>query len=224
MQSIIDRKTARQLRKSRADLASLRVYLEDCIDAKNHYEIEWNNLFSKLKSFFGTQSKEEKNEKFANNSVSNYVHEREEGSDERKELDPKSDLPDWVKKAFRKIAMKTHPDRVKDEKRAEELLLLFNKASDFIEDKNFSELIQICDQLDIVVDVDPRMELESNIRSIEKTREKIKSIETTIPWIWGESEGNHSFRLDFLIKVLPSLGIKEVDIEQLNNFFNNTKS
>ena len=224
MQSIIDRKIARQLRRSRADLASLRVYLEDCMDAKDYYEVEWNSLFRDLRTFFGLKETTAQPEQEPVLDLSKNVYENKEDYPERKEIDPKSDLPDWVKKAFRKIAMKTHPDRVRDEEAAERMQELFSKASSFVEDKNFSELIQICEQLDISVEVDPRVELSSNLESIEKTKEKIKSIENTIPWIWGESEGNHDFRLDFLVKILPSLGIKEVSVEQLNNFFNNTKS
>ena len=218
MQSIIDKKVARELRKSRADLASLKVYLSECEDVKDEYDAQWNSLFYDIKTFFGIEQKEKTSDiGFTQKDCST-------NTSKRKEIDPKSDMPGWVKKAFRRIAMKTHPDKIKNKRKVEKMTSLFNEASNYIEEKNFSGLIEICKILDIEVDLDPKLELESNLSSIEKTRKKIKSIESTVPWIWGESEGNQEFRIDFLTKVLPQLGINNVTSEQLNNYFYSKKS
>jgi len=88
----------------------------------------------------------------------------------KEEQETVSQDPD-VKKIFRKIAVKTHPDKLdKDNPEYEALTQAYISASKAAALNNFDDLIQIAIELEIPVDVD----YEIQVRAIEKISQKIE--------------------------------------------------
>lgn len=218
----ISKKTLRELRRAKAELASLRSYLEDCEEAKVEYTQDWNLFLSEFNKKFNKIEEKKQEESVSNFTYEKLKEDHNRGADILEK--EKKNIPDWVKKAFRKIATKTHPDKIRDlpdKKRLEEI---YTKANSLIDQENFSELINICQSLGIEVDIDPEMQLSSSKDGIEKIKEKLSKIESSVEWIWGESSENPVFRVDFLTRILPQLGYKDLKREDIESFLNTHNS
>ena len=122
-----------------------------------------------------------------------------------------NDAPDWVKKAFRKVAMKTHPDKVQNLANEEELVEIYAKANAAIEEKNYDKFSEICKKLGIEFSVDPEEELKNNLGRQSKIKDSLKEVESSLPWIWGESYDIPEIRKQLIKSILPHYGVAKFD-------------
>lgn len=217
-----DKKTLRELRRAKAELASLKSYLEDCEEAKLEYTQEWNFFLSDFNKKFNKVDEKKQEENASNFLYEKLKQEHDRGEDILEK--EKKDIPGWVKKAFRKIAVQTHPDKIGNLPNRKNLENLYTRANSLIEEENYSEIIDICRYLGIEVDIDPKVELASSVENIKLIKDKLSKIEKSVEWIWGESSENIDFRVDFLIKILPQLGYKELKKEDIESFLNTHNS
>jgi len=96
---------------------------------------------------------------------------------ERKDRDPE------LYKIYKKIAMKTHPDKSKDDNSVD----LFNQATDAINNNDWLALLSMAHKLKIKT---PKFtkELRQKIQNdIVKTNKKIKKLQNTTAWIWANA-------------------------------------
>lgn len=216
------RSLIRELRKAKADLASLDQYLSDCEDILQEYQQEWSlDLDFILKKF-----KVEKNSKTSENEENNSPNTKVElFSDSYQEIEKKQEIeknqsPDWVKKIFRKIALATHPDKTS----VETLNNIYRDAASMVENEDYQGLVKICDNLGIDYDIDPELELKMNMEKQQSIRERLKEIDSSIPWIWGESAGAIDFRINFLKSILGSFGVKDFEDSDITSLVNEIES
>ena len=124
-------------------------------------------------------------------------------------------MPGWAKKLYKKIVMITHPDRISSEERRQTLERLFLRASEAAQSGDYEDLIAIALEFDLEAGLD-----DASLRPVLKTqigkvKEKIREIETEVPWVWGESFGVHDIRCRILRPVLAQRKILLTDDEVL---------
>jgi hypothetical protein len=202
-------KNSRELRKAKAELSMLSSYLFECEEALREYSIEWsediNFILKELSSERKTEDKKD-NTNFVN--TENFEQQSTNQSrEDREELEVKNTAPSWVKKAFRKIALKTHPDKLKDQENAQEMQELYSQANSAITEENYDLLLEICQILSIENDIDPKVELGYNLKRQESIKGDLKKVTESLPWIWCEAYDDLPLRKKILLSVLPHYGI-----------------
>lgn len=187
------------------------------------YASEWNHDITYILSHFDRQDnslQEEVRLQAEINKTIEIAKDREKSKEETGDIVDKT-APEWVKKAFRKLAIKTHPDKVKDLENSEELIELYAEANSAIEDKDYDKFSEICKQFNIAVEVDPEEELKNNVERQNKIKESLQEIEASLPWVWGESLGLNDIRKQLLKSVLPHYGVTSIDENILDSIFEN---
>ena len=219
----LNRKVQRDLRRAKAELASLISYEKECLEMFKDYASEWNHDITYILSHFDRQDnslQEEVRLQAEINKTIEIAKDREKSKEETGDIVDKT-APEWVKKAFRKLAIKTHPDKVKNLENSEELIELYAEANSAIEDKDYDKFSEICKQFGIEVEVDPEEELKNNVERQEKIKESLQEIESSLPWVWGESLGLNDIRKQLLKSVLPHYGVTSIDENILDSIFEN---
>ena len=212
----------RELRKSKADLASLSQYLHDCELSLEDYQKEWSLVLSMCyKSFSKEENNQEDKDIFdkedfviSPDKMNKRWRKTKDGwKDDNNSPETVPDKsPQWVKKIFRKLAFHTHPDRTSEKK----LNDFYNQASESVENEDYQNLLRICDQLNIEYEVDPELELKMSREKQEKIKLRLKEIDTLPAWIWGESMGVTEFRSSFLKSFLMSQKFQNIEDEKIN--------
>lgn len=130
--------------------------------------------------------------------------------------------PAWVRKAFRQIALKTHPDKVNndpkitDEQR-ERLIDLYREASSAYQEGKYETIAEIAAELDIEIEVpvaDLERALESKISSIRK---ELDGMTKTLSWAWGTSFGDVSRRVLILRRMAEVMNVTVPDEQTLKD-------
>ena len=209
-EKIRQRKTLRELRKAKAELSMLLSYLGECEDALKDYSAEWNSDIKFVLESLSSEKNNVQDTEYPSSSLTDKsapYKTAETPHDHSEESEIKSSAPKWVKKAFRKIALKTHPDKVRDHKDAKELEALYAQANAAISDENYDVLLEICNLLSIENNLDPKVELEYNTKRKDGVKEDLKKITESIPWIWCEAYEDTALRKKILFSVLPHYGI-----------------
>jgi len=116
---------------------------------------------------------------------------------------PADSTPGWAKKAYRMIALKTHPDRIGNDERLtdnqrERLISLYREATSAYHEKKYESLAEVAAELEIEVEI-PTAELERALESkIRSIRDEIEGSQKTISWHWGISFGDTQKRIQVL--------------------------
>ena len=119
---------------------------------------------------------------------------------------PKSSLPPWARKLFKKIALMTHPDRINDEGLQEQFQRIFLRAAQAFEKGNLDDLIGVAVELNLDAGIEQQALIPRLESKIKKTKEEISEIEKTPEWVWGEALGIINVRVMILEKVLQKKG------------------
>lgn len=119
---------------------------------------------------------------------------------------PKSSLPPWARKLFKKIALMTHPDRVSDKGLQEQFQRIFLRAAQAFEKGNLDDLIGVAVELNLDAGIEQQALIPRLESKIKKTKEEISGIEKTPEWVWGEALGIINVRVMILEKVLQKKG------------------
>jgi len=81
---------------------------------------------------------------------------------------------DVIKKIYKKIARKLHPDLGGDEKE-------FQEVQEAMQEKNFEKILDVCDKYDILIEIDKEM-INFLKEQINEIKEKIKKEKSTYSW------------------------------------------
>lgn len=100
---------------------------------------------------------------------------------------PKKELPKQYKALYRKIASKTHPDKIKDDEEKKKILQEVNKA---ITNEDYFKLIESAVKLEIDIPEEVGINfgvLEQKIASIQN---QVKQITKSVAWEWYHLEND----------------------------------
>ena len=188
--------------------------LEDIKDLFHAYDIELSDFLQQLEFAVGESVKSPTEE----TSIIN----REEKEDPQAKLEnPQSckesfeekerevynnSAPSWMKKAFKAIAIKTHPDKVLfrddlSESQKEDLVKKYAAAADAIASSSGIALLEISKSLDIELDLSPKEQIDMLENKIKKIKSEINDHKAMVSWSWGESEGDLSTRTNLIVYV-----------------------
>jgi len=207
----------RKIQKLRMRVRHLDEELEQAEDLKSDYDKEFDEMSRLLRVHLGleddtptnekdnTLPTDTKNEPTAGCSREHQAHENkgsQEKPDEklRQEIENNSaSAPAWMKKAYKQIAMKTHPDRVAQDTslspyQVAEYRRLFDTAKTAIQEQNGGDIVYVAEQLNIEAGIPAATRIALLYSRAESTREKIKKIQRSPQWAWGESYGNRPMR------------------------------
>lgn len=211
--------TRRKIRILQSELQMLQHYYFEISELLEDYQYEY---FKDLE-FFATKAKEyfsisEEEDATSSDSVqidlAKKFQEYKKTQDGFEETDDngdqnettKSDVPEWARKLFKKIALMTHPDRVSDQALREELQKTFYRAHKALEDGNFEDLIGVAVELKLDSGLEDRALIPLLETRVRKIKDDISRIESSIEWTWGETLGLPGVRVHMLKKILKQRG------------------
>jgi hypothetical protein len=144
-----------------------------------------------------------------------------ESSDEGEELaEPMEEFPSWMKKLYRDIAIKTHPDKLMYtsgsqgtiEQAEDETTQRFIDAKTFYQEKNTAALLDMAVDLDLGLN---RFEVSETRGVIDyitantyQLRQEIMLAQGSTLWMWGRADGNKLIMMDALGVHAQSVGIR----------------
>jgi len=187
--------------------------LEDTRELFHAYDLELSDFLQKLESAVGeSEIKEEKPEtkeltvfKEEENSekYEKKTYSKESFEDTEHAIDNKS-CPPWMKKAFKAIALKTHPDKVlfrKDlsEDQKEELVKKYALAAEAVSNSSGISLLEIANSLGVELDLSPKEQISMIESKIKKIKSEITDHQNMVSWAWGENEGNLDIRVNLVV-------------------------
>lgn len=209
------RLTARRIRVLESEILMLKNYLGECQDLLSEYEEEYNKdiayfieLFSSSTSTNEKQKEEDRKVVEEISDLDPRVRKEEEADEPPPPKSEKSQHPSWVKSVYRKIAMVTHPDKVKDDERKDRLEQQFQEASKAMENHDYNKLITLALSLNLKTDLGNRELIPIYKQQIQDIKESIDEVEKSIPWLWGEGFGMPNVRVKILSKILGNLKIE----------------
>jgi len=186
------------LQFSKASLAETEIIYEECRE-------EYNRQFIVAPS---NPNPEEKGaEKIDDTTdISKDVKEeakKKEGKDaqsNKEEGDKSADIPTDtdIKAIFKKIAVKTHPDKLRDldEEEVERLTEIYKMAAEASKNKDGGSLLDIAYDLGIEIDID----IEKEVKWIEKKLKKLEGqslkITQSNAWVWFHSKGKERKKIE----------------------------
>jgi len=134
--------------------------------------------------------------------------------DLQKEIDKKVDKskPGWYKKAWRKVMMSVHPDRVDIVSKNNIDKLERLKIGDRLREDEASELLIACaNKLDVIIEMNV-FEQERILRvANHRIQQETKKIQDSVTWIWGEASVDTNLRLQIIKTVLRNNNIEPTD-------------
>ena len=219
MRSPSRRTAKREIRLLESELKMLEHYRTQCIDLIEDYQSEWNEDFLYFTECFANDDSESEQKQDQDTDDSNstgfqmHDHTRPNIKDEDKECSKIDEMPGWAKKLYKKIAMITHPDRISSEERRQALERVFLRASTAARSGDYEDLIAIALEFDLEAGLDDASLRPVLKAQINKVKEKIREIETEVPWVWGESFGMHDIRCRILRPALAQRKILLTDDE-----------
>ena len=207
----------RKIRRLKSKLAYFRSTLAEMKEIQPEYESEWaRDSQAAIENLAILSSAEEKMQEaeghkaqFKNLAVEfdlnsdNLRGNAEEFSKDSVEIEKNED-PKWAKDLFRKIARRTHPDV----NESSDLIDYFRTATDSMESQNYSQLIDIALDLGLDPNVNQAEMSKRLSERIEKIDSKVKEIEKSFSWLWGESFGIDEIRFNILKAFLESKGVE----------------
>tara|TARA_Y100000114_G_C11672078_1_gene284261 strand:- start:94 stop:750 length:657 start_codon:yes stop_codon:yes gene_type:complete len=152
--------------------------------------IEWKNQQERKKVEQELQEQEQSSEKEPE------PEESEIEDDETLEKDAPPDTPSELKKLYRAIAQKTHPDKTNDERLNE----IFKLSADAANEKNWMALVEFAGELNLDIEFLSDEACVAIEQSIENNQKKINGIKNTFSYIWACQKDDNDrslFRLMF---------------------------
>ena len=98
---------------------------------------------------------------------------------------PKKPLPKEYKSLYRKIANKTHPDKIKDDSDKKEI---FQKVTRAVDNEDYFKLVEYAILLDIDIPEEISLDIGDIDGKIEKIKKEVKVITRGVAWEWYHLE------------------------------------
>ena len=117
-----------------------------------------------------------------------------------------SSRPEEVRKLFKQIATKTHPDKFSDAKSAEKALNMqvFLQAKSAAEDNNYFKLQQIAQRLGLdLPEITPK-QIKLMEEEAKRLRIQLKRVEKTVAWVWFDQDTDEN-RYNIMQRYVTSL-------------------
>jgi hypothetical protein len=154
---------------------------------------------------------------------------QEQGSEQTPEDSADEVIPQWARKAYRAIALKTHPDKVNaddsiTDTQRDRLVSLYKEATTAYREKNYEALAEVATELEIEVEIpiaDLEKALESKVRSV---RVEIANMQKTLSWHWGISFGDTPKRIQVLKGCCRVMNIPTPDDSVLSDIIREIES
>lgn len=119
-----------------------------------------------------------------------------------------SSRPEWEKKAWRKIMMNVHPDRLDSVSKNDMDKLQRMQIGDLVRVNSSPEVLICCSHL---LDLSPELSSYEQERTLRVSRtqisKEVEEIQASIPWTWGESFVDNNLRLKVIKLVLQNNNI-----------------
>jgi len=225
----------RKIQKLRLRVRHLDEELIQAQDLKDEYDQEFDEMTRQLRVFLGLEKEkppeEPKTEKQKCNidldAKVNFDCGSSESSDQkeyRHEIENASSAaPTWMKKAYKQIAMKTHPDRIAQDSslspyEVAEYKRLFETAKTAIQEQNGGDIAYVAEQLNINSGIPSTMRISLLYARAEKIKATIQKIYKTPQWTWGEAHGNREQRTRIIGLYCKLLKYKPLDKESIDKF------
>jgi hypothetical protein len=204
----------RRIQKLQLRVRHLDEELVQAEDLRTDYESEFNSMTHQLRVNLGIEKEKDQTPEQAQKSDEPKkcninpgtfspedvkIPERDE-EDLRHEIDNSSAMaPAWMKKAYKQIVMKTHPDRIAQNSdlspyEVAEYNRLFETAKTAVQAQNGGDIVYVAEQLGIDAGIPSAMRISLLVSRAENIKNKILKIYKTPSWLWGESYGNRPAR------------------------------
>lgn len=219
-------------------LRDLKIEFDDTLERKASYDLDANRAIAALITYHNTIEKENNpdarksaaaQQKAAPPPVETIpIPEQESESLEQveKELEQK---PVWAKKAYRQIAILTHPDKVNNnenlsDSQKERLVSLYKESTSAYQEGKYEILAEVAAELDIEIEI-PEQDLEKALESkLQSLRKETQSITKTVAWHWGSSFGDVKKRVTVLLRCCNILNVKKPPQSELEEIIKQLES
>ncbi len=213
-----------RLRRIKLKLKHLAEELEQAEELKSEYEHQFQMMVSKLQAALRGEEPNDINKKDPTETASPAVNTSEpkdnsapkesgpsfqeppvekDDSSIRHEVDNHSAAaPPWMKKLYKQIALKTHPDKIahldlSPYERAE-YSRIFETAKIAVQNGHGGDLLYAAELLNIDPDIPVTMRISMLVTRGENLKQKIQRIYKAPSWVWCESYNNRTVRKKIL--------------------------
>lgn len=137
----------------------------------------------------------------------------EEGWEKESQPDPqsedsfsKSEMPDWAKRLYKKIALISHPDRTLKDHRKDKLSKIFTDCAQAVGDGDYKRLLGYA--LDLDIDIEDVSDASSLLSErINSLKQEISDVEGSLTWLWGESLDLPQVRAKIALSYFSNKGV-----------------
>lgn len=178
---------SRSLKKLTHKYEYLKLELEELEEQSEGYTSEWSKLFGK---YFIDRSKE----MWLNEETGELRKDPPSEEEETK----KEDKPEKIKKLYRKLSTKLHPDKGGSAE-------VFSNLKQYYESKNLIELLKLASDYNIDYELDEEDELLIQ-NSCYNISQRIEGVQSTLSWTYFT--GDKKKKLHVIKMVEAELGIK----------------
>ena len=192
-----------QAKRLQAELKTLSEYYDTCERTFDNYLGVWSADYAYFKKECGMTPSEPVTKEHPEEDPGPGLEPEEPMPSPEEEEDTGEDSP-WAKKLYKKIAMKTHPDRVDSSADPHAMEQLFRNAASAVADGDYATLISIANKLGIELDFGASEIVPILKQATMELRAKLESLEKSLAWSWCENFGNTEQRLGLLVQAFAS--------------------
>lgn len=214
-------------------LRDMKDELGDTMERKSSYDHDANRAVAALAKFTSVVEKASAPDMRRHETPHSHAPEETraqvEPPAEQLEKEFGSSAPAWVRKAFRQIALKTHPDRLNNkpditDAQRERLIDLYRESSAAYQESKYEIVAEIAAELGIELDMPPA-ELEKALESkIASIRSEVLGVTKTLSWAWGTSFGDVPRRILILRRMSEVMKIVAPDEQTMSEIIRELES
>jgi len=173
------RKSSRRLKKILLHLRYLAEELDETMEICNSAESDFLFIVDQIRPPLKNKVEENTSigERFLNDEI------------ECSETD-NHDAPDWAKRVFRKIALKTHPDKIPeniDEHERDFLVSSYKDAVDSYQSGSFINLIEMAFNMNLNMDFVSIEHIDQLQDMVNDRKKEITDLMNSFYWVWASS-------------------------------------